>query len=55
MGKNLQPVKMNINYDNSTEILSISPTNKSVAFRDLGFIKFYNNLTEPNVCNTTTF
>ena len=55
MGKSLQPVKMNINYDEGTEILSISPIGKTVAFRDLGFIKFYNKALEPNVCDPTTF
>lgn len=48
---------MTITYDESTEVLSIMPTatSKSRTFRDLGFIKFLDKGTDPNVCDSTGF
>ena len=53
-GLKLDPEAMDIIYNSTTNTLEIMPTQRKT-FADLGFIKFLDKTTEPNVCDSTGF
>jgi len=48
---------MDASYDEKLEVLTIKPaaTTANLTFREIGFIKFGNSATDPNVCDAKGF
>jgi hypothetical protein len=55
LGYELTPKQMTFAYDDELKILTLTPQEASLTFKDIGFIKFGNNETEPNVCDSKGF
>jgi len=57
LGTTLEPERMDATYDEALEILTIKPSAAStnLTFREIGFIKFGNSQTDPNVCDSKGF
>jgi len=46
---------MDFSYDSKLEVLTIKPVEKNLTFKEIGFIKFGNSKTDPNVCDSKGF
>lgn len=58
LGTNLQPRKLDFEYNPFTNSLKLKPTkeNPDVRFKDIGFIKFGSTKdNEPNFCDSSSF
>ena len=53
-GIKLDPEAMTITYNETVDSIDITPTTRKT-FAELGFIKFLDKTTEPNVCDSTGF
>jgi len=53
-GIKLDPEQMTITYNTTMDTIDITPT-KRKTFAELGFLKFLDKRTEPNVCDSTGF
>lgn len=53
-GIKLDPEAMTIAYNATMDTIDITPTTRKT-FAELGFIKFLDKTSEPNVCDSTGF
>ena len=57
LGRNFNPINLNIKYNKFTKTLNLSPTNTNpdVKFKDIGLIKFGDSRYEPNLCDVSAY